>query len=323
MDWLEIAVAADDEAVEAVSEVFRTHGYGVAIDEPFVQPRLDEAPLRDPTRRPIVKTYVPDDEAAAATQRTIDEALWHIGQLRGLEPLPVRRIAEEDWANAWKSFFPVLHVGRRTVIVPSWRRHRRQEGEIILRLDPGLAFGTGMHPTTRMCLLAVEELVQPGTRVLDVGTGSGILAIAAARLGAAEVIGFDIDPIAVSTARKNVALNHLSRVIKIDEGSLGPTSSDTGDGSTAPSPRRSTRRTDSGRLGAFDLVLANVTARVNAALAPWFPPLLRAEGQLVVSGIIEESVHLVEEAFAAVGLKEVARVQEGDWLAIRAVRAGS
>src|SRR5205823_4052056 len=108
---------------------------------------------------------------------------------------------EEDWANAWKSFFPVLHVGRRTVIVPAWRRHRRRGDEIAVRLDPGLAFGTGMHPTTRMCLIAVEELVEVGNRVLDVGTGSAILAIAAARLGASEVIGLDIDPVAVSTAR--------------------------------------------------------------------------------------------------------------------------
>src|SRR5437879_426725 len=100
MDWLEIAVAADDEAIEAVSEVFRVHGCGVAIEEPFTQPHLDEAPLRDPTRRPIVKTYIPDDAAAEATQRAIDQALWHIGQLRALEPLPTRRVAEEDWANA-------------------------------------------------------------------------------------------------------------------------------------------------------------------------------------------------------------------------------
>jgi ribosomal protein L11 methyltransferase len=318
MDWIEVAVAADDEAVEAVSEVLRTHGYGVAIDEPFVQPRLDEAPLRDPSRRPVVKTYLPDDNAAEATIRQIEEALWHLGQLRAVEPLPPRKIAEEDWANAWKEFFPVLHVGRRTVVVPAWRRYRRRGDEIIVRLDPGLAFGTGMHPTTRMCLAAVEELAQPGARVLDVGTGSSILAIAAARLGTRSVVGLDIDPMAVSTARKNVALNRLSRVIKIREGSIGLASDGPSDWVGVPEHLGRSPRYGVSQLGTFDLILANVTARVNAALAPSFVPLLAPDARLVVSGIIEDAVHLVDDAFDAAGLQVLDRVQDGDWLALTA-----
>src|SRR5437588_3026786 len=137
MDWLELAVAADEEAVDAVAEVLRSHGHGVAIDEPFVQPRIDEAPLPDPTRRPIVKTYIPDDDHAAEIQQQVEQALWHLGQLRAIEPLGIRRIAEEDWANSWKPFFPVLHLGQRTIIVPAWRRHRRAPGEIIVRLGRG------------------------------------------------------------------------------------------------------------------------------------------------------------------------------------------
>jgi ribosomal protein L11 methyltransferase len=323
MDWIEIAVAADDEAVEAVAEVLRTHGYGVAIDEPFLQPRLDEAPVRDPTRRAIVKTYIPDDAAAPQVQRTIEESLWHLAQLRAVEPLPARTIAEEDWANAWKSFFPVLHIGQRTVIVPAWRRHRRRDGELIVRLDPGLAFGTGMHPTTRLCLAAVETMVEVDDRVLDVGTGSGVLAIAAARLGARSIIGLDIDPIAVSTARKNVAMNRLSRTVDVREGSIGTLDRNgadlTADWVGVPARHGGAPRFGRAELGAFDVVLANVTARVNAALAPAFVPLLAPRGRLVASGIIEDAAHLVDEAFDEVGLKIVDRQQEGDWLAITAV----
>ena len=242
MDWLEIAVAADAEAVDAVAEVLRPWGRGVAIEEPFVQPRVDEDPEYDPGRRAVVKTYILDDDAAPEACRRIDEALWHLGQLRAIEPLGTRRIAEEDWANAWKPYFPVLRVGESTVVVPAWRRYRRQPNERIVRLDPGMAFGTGMHPTTRLCLMAVEQLVRPGCRVLDLGTGSGILGLAAARHGAEKVLALDLDPLAVEAARKNVRLNRLGRVMKVLEGTL---SSDQKEGAT---------------FGEFDVILANITA---------------------------------------------------------------
>jgi ribosomal protein L11 methyltransferase len=306
MDWLELAVAADEEAVDAVAEVLRAHGHGVAIDEPFVQPRIDEAPQPDPSRRPIVKTYIPDDEKAPGIQQEVEHALWHLGQLRAVEPLGILRIAEEDWANSWKPFFPVLHLGRRTVIVPAWRRHHRQEGEIIVRLDPGLAFGTGMHPTTRLCLQGVEEMCRQGDRVLDVGTGSGILSIAAARLGAARVVGVDTDPIAARAARANVRLNHVSRTVRIFEGSLP-------DG--LPTGRAAQIRGD---RGPFNLILANVTARVNAALAPAMAPLLAPGGHLVASGILADTADMVSEAFAAVGLRTERVEPDGDWVAITA-----
>src|SRR5438093_3066935 len=248
LNWLEIAVSADEEAVESVAEVLRTFGRGVAIDQPFVQPRIDEPPQHDPSRRPVVKTYVPQDVAAEDARSRIEQALWHLSQLRTIEPPEVRVIAEEDWANAWKDYFPVLHLGRRTVVVPAWRRYRPRDGEVTLRLDPGMAFGTGMHPTTRLCLTAVEDLVQPRARVLDVGTGSGILSIAAARYGAAEVVGLDVDPVAVAAARSNVKLNHLSRIVHV---------------------RQVDPLAESAHPGQFDLILANITARTNASLAPF------------------------------------------------------
>jgi ribosomal protein L11 methyltransferase len=342
VDWLEIAVLAEDEAVDAVAEVLRAHGRGVAIDQPFLQPRLDEAPQRDPTRRPLVKTYIPEDAAAPAVQEEIARALWHLGQLRAVEPLAARRIREEDWANAWKPFFPVLHVGDRTVIVPAWRRYRRRrEDELIVRLDPGLAFGTGTHPTTQLCLRWVERLVQPGSRVLDVGTGSGILAIAAARAGAASVLGLDIDPMAVDAARANVRLNRLSRRVRILEGSAEHVSSPLpyrGVGAPYSAVReRPAERSEAGRWVSsahpnrrsskpaltYDIVLANLTARVNAGIAPWLAAPLRPGGKVVASGILADSADTVADAFAAVGLRIGERGQEGDWVVLIAERTGA
>lgn len=343
MNWLELAVAADAEAVDAIAEVFRAHGHGVAIDEPFVQPHIDEPPQLDSTRRSIVKTYLPDDPDAEQARGAMEKAVWHIAQLGTVEPLQVRSIAEEDWASAWKSFFPLLRIGHRIVVVPAWRRHRRREGEIPVRLDPGLAFGTGMHPSTRLCLVAAESLVSPGARVLDVGTGSGILGIAAARLGASEVIALDIDPVAVRAARTNVRLNRLSRVVAVLQGSpeelfrpqpsAAPRGESTSgmafsDGRGQPGrpddgwePRLQPLSGEKGRVvGRFAVVFSNITARVNASMAPLLASLLRWDGRLVASGILEESCDVVADAFAAAGLRTVDLQRESDWVAITAAR---
>lgn len=329
MDWIEIAVLADDEAVDAVAEVLRTHGRGVAIDVPFNQPRLDEAPQRDPTRRPVVKTYIPEDASAPVVQQEIERALWHLSQLRTVEPLSVRRIREEDWANAWKPFFPIIHVGERTVIVPAWRRYRRRDHELVIRLDPGLAFGTGTHPTTQLCLRQVERVVRPGHRVLDVGTGSGILAIAAARAGAGYVLGVDIDPLAVDAARANVRRNRLGRRVQIREGSarevalaLGVPASIQPEGDRTD--RRPVRET-AGRGGpdgrSFDCAFANLTARVNTEIATWLAAVVHRGGLVVASGILAESAPAVIDAFAAAGLGVIDQQQDGDWVALVAQRA--
>jgi len=349
MMWLEISVSADEEAVEAVAEVLRTYGRGVAIDEPFIQPRIDEPPLPDPSRRAVVKTYLPQDAAAEEARSRIEQSLWHLGQLRAIEPPEVRVIAEEDWANAWKAYFPVLHVAAHTVIVPAWRRYRPHDGEVALRLDPGMAFGTGMHPTTRLCLSAIEELVRPGARVLDIGTGSGILAIAAARHGAREVVGVDSDPVAVAAARANVKLNRLTRIVQIYEGNPALQADDMAEegkpgaqkpatppsltlprkgGGDRPSPSPSTGEgggegetlgmTTELVFGQFDLVLANITARTNAALAPFHMASLASDGRLVASGILADTTDTVREAFAAAGLATLDVRQEGDWVAITA-----
>ncbi|MGH2484425.1 MAG: 50S ribosomal protein L11 methyltransferase, partial [Ktedonobacterales bacterium] len=187
--WLELAVTAAPEAVEAICEVMGRYTQGgVAIEEPYTL--LDDGLVAQTiTDAPVtVRVYVPDDAGGEESRARIEEGLWHLRQIGfgDISPISVRRLAQEDWANAWKEHYHVTHLGRRVVIKPSWREYSPQPHEVVIELDPGMAFGTGLHPTTRTCVLALEDAVHTGDHVLDVGCGSGILSIAALKLGAAD-----------------------------------------------------------------------------------------------------------------------------------------
>jgi ribosomal protein L11 methyltransferase len=303
--WLELTVAADVEAVEAVSEILgRVAPGGTSVEPAFELVDEGLGARIDPTRPSIVRAYVPARDPAA-TERAVaaaSEALGHL-QAFGLRPigeLSTRVVNEADWAEAWKAHFPVLRVGRRLVIKPTWRRHRAAPDDVVLALDPGMAFGTGLHPTTRLCLAALEGLADrgalDGVRVLDVGCGSGILAIAAAKLGAASVLGVDTDPIAVEATTANAGRNGLSEAIAARNGSLP-----TGD-------------------GRFDVVLANLIASLLIALAPLLRDELRSGGTLLASGIFVDREDEVRDAFTGVGLDVAERSDDGEWVAIEAVR---
>ena len=208
MTWLELSVDVDPEAVESISELLAQHGYngGVVIDQPII-PGADGPEYTFDTSRPVtMRTYLPLDAQAEETRQRVEQALWHFGQMRAVGPLRVRPLEEEDWANAWKQHYTIQRIGQRTVIVPSWLEYEPLPGDLVLRLDPGMAFGTGLHPTTQLCVGFLEQHVQPGSQMLDLGCGSGILAIAAARLGA-QVLALDTDPIAVAATLKNVERN--------------------------------------------------------------------------------------------------------------------
>jgi ribosomal protein L11 methyltransferase len=258
----------------------------------------------DPSRPSIVRAHLRAGDPAAVERAVADvtTALGHL-QAFGLRPigdLTTRVVHEADWAEAWKAHFPVLRIGRRIVIKPTWRRHRAAPADVVVALDPGMAFGTGLHPTTRLCLAVLERVadrgLMTGARALDVGCGSGILAIAAARLGATSVLGVDTDPIAVEATAANAARNRLTRRIAAREGSLP----------TGEPP--------------FDVVLANLIAGVLVALASELAAELRPGGTLVASGIYIDRETEVREAFAAVGLEVGDRSAEGDWVALEAVR---
>jgi len=278
-------VQADGEAAEAVSEVFNRY-YGAVLSTEFGDGSGDTAVV-------TVKTYLPLDEEGSKTRQRIEEALWHLSQVYPLPQPQFRELAEDDWANAWKRHYHVLRVGRRIVIRPSWQEYRPQPDDVVVVLDPGMAFGTGLHPTTQMCLQALEEHLEPGAKVLDLGTGSGILAIAAAKLGAGSVLALDNDPLAVRAAQANAQSNGVQNVVTVELGSLDKAT------------------------GEFDLVLVNILARVIIELAgQGLVDRIGPTGLLIAAGLIEEQEAEVEAALRERGMEIVERRQEKDWVAV-------
>src|SRR5579884_569386 len=298
MDWLELSTRAEAEAVEAIAEVFARWGQGVAIEEPVVN-TPDDTYHPDASQPVRVATYLPLDDQAAERQQRIEQALYWLGRLHPIAPLTTRRLAEADWASAWKQYFHVRHVGQRLVIVPSWRRYQPKPGEVVLALDPGMAFGTGLHPTTRLCLQLLERYLQPGARVLDLGTGSGILAIAAAKLGAQHVRALDTDTTAVRVAQENVSRNGVESRVVVHHGDA-----------TLLAPAEP-----------FDLVLANINLRVICALLPGLPAHLASAGLAILSGVLHEHEPALRAASAAAGLRWRERRRARDWLAVVVGRA--
>jgi ribosomal protein L11 methyltransferase len=301
--WLELAVEADIEAVEAVSEILgRVAAGGTSVEPAFTLEDEGLAARVDPNRSVTVRGYVParDPGVAEAARSDVAAALGHL-QTFGLGAIGELRttvVHEGVWAEAWKGHFPVMRVGRRLVIRPTWRRHRRRPGDVVLALDPGMAFGTGLHPTTRLCLAALETTADEGrvegARVLDVGCGSGILAIAALRLGAATASGLDTDPIAIEATEANARRNGLSGRLAARQGSLPS--------GEAP----------------VELVLANLIAGVLVPLAARLRAELRPFGTLIASGIFIDREKEVRSAFEGAGLDIVDRIAEGDWVALTA-----
>jgi ribosomal protein L11 methyltransferase len=310
--WLELAVACDPEAVEAVSEILaRVAPGGVSVEPGFTLVDEGLGAAVDPQAPAIVRAYLPARDAAAVRRATeeVDRALGHLQAfgLREIGELSTQVVHESDWANAWKRHVGVMRVGRRIVIRPTWRRHRRRPGDVVIAMDPGMAFGTGLHPTTRLCLAGIERWADEGlllrggardggTRLLDVGCGSGILAIAAGLLGAGGLVGIDTDPIAVEATLANARRNRVARRLRAWRGSL-PTGA-----------------------GPFDLVTANLIASVLVALAADLAGELGPRGRLLASGIFVDREADVRAAFESAGLRVLGRDAEGDWVALEAER---
>jgi ribosomal protein L11 methyltransferase len=325
MTWLELSVAVDNEAVEAVSELLARYGYnGGVVVEPAWTPG-GEGPefTYDAARPTLLKTYIPLDAQAEELRQRIEQGLWHLGQMRPVGPLHTRSVEEEDWANAWKQHYSVLRVGERIVVVPSWLQHEAQPDDVVLQLDPGMAFGTGLHPTTQLCLRLLERYARPGQRVLDIGTGSGILAIAAAKLGAGPILALDNDPVAVAVAAENVARNGVAHSVTAAEGSLGAGAQMghwlSGDFGAAADESPGAAASAEGRAstpGPFDLIAANLIAKVLVILAADLAAALAPGGILVSSGIIDTREAEVVAAFEAAGLRQLERHVEGEWVAL-------
>ncbi|MBI2773789.1 MAG: 50S ribosomal protein L11 methyltransferase [Chloroflexi bacterium] len=275
--WIEIAVPSHPEAVEAVSEILSRVGYnGIAVDVPL-----------DAAQPHVVKAYVVYDHAARIKVRRVKEAIGRL-QAFGLGPVgdvALRRIADEDWLESWKAQFTPIGIGP-FFVRPSWSSARAMGIEIVL--DPGMAFGTGLHPTTRQCLEALGEIDARGRSVLDLGTGSGILAIGAAKRGATRVVAVDVDPLSVRAATENARLNNVA--VEVREGSAA----DVG--------------------GTFDVVLANLVADVLVAIAADLAARLALGGTLVCAGIVAEKAQQVGDALASFGLTVTGRDDREDWV---------
>ncbi len=278
MQWHQISIVTPYEYVEPISYLFDKYGEGLSME---IQD--DDSVL--------LRTYLPSTSRQRLAHIEVGVNLTNLVQPLGelqIEPLP----PDEDWQNAWKSHFSLLKLGRNLVIKPSWIDYDATDEEVVIELDPGLAFGTGYHPTTYTCLEALEHLIQPGMTVLDLGVGSGILTIAAAKLGAARVFALDIDSVAVKAARENFHRLGIMPQVILAQGTLPHSQA---------------------HAGTFDILVANISSRAIRERAPFMLPLLKKDGRLIASGIINAQQPETEEALEQAGFTVQEIWPKEDW----------
>jgi ribosomal protein L11 methyltransferase len=296
--WTEISVEVDARDAELVAEVLAQRCPRVAVEYrgpfPLLEPWTAELAPEQKGQRALVRLYLHEDEAQAQARHSLRLALRFVPLSGPVRWRPLRRLREDRWQRVWQRHFRAKRIGR-VVVRPSWQTVQARAGEVVVEIDPGAAFGTGQHPTTAMCLQALGRLVEPGMRVLDVGTGTGILAIAAVKLGAAWALALDIDPQAVRVAMDNAHRNGVAGMVEVRHGTL------TGEVLAH---------------GPFHLVVANIDGLTVRRLAPMLAEALAPRGKLVVSGFLWEGQGEVEGALAQEGLHTLERMSEGVWAAL-------
>ncbi len=298
--WTQIRVACAADDIDTVASVMSMIDNGLMIEDANEIDQMNTCygELIDETMKNAdrsvgaVSIYVPEERNPADDVAFIRERLGASGikfeiTLSGMK--------EEDWANSWKKYFKPIRIGRRLVVVPTWEKYEPKDGDIILNMDPGMAFGSGTHETTRLCATLLEDHMKKGAKVLDVGTGSGILAIAASKLGAEAVYAYDIDPVAVRVAEENCAENGCNN-IKCGISDL----------------LAGVKKLDCG----YDFISANIVADIIVRMAPDISKYMKKGGLLAVSGVIDTQSERVQKALCDGGLSLVKLTAENDWNAM-------
>ena len=299
--WVQLRTECDARDVDTVASVMSMVDNGLMIEDNsdiddlikhgMYGELVDESLLNADRTRAAVSVFIPEDRSPAESELFIRQRLTDLGIKFTLTHTGVR---EEDWADAWKQYYKPIKTGRRLVIVPEWETYDTAPGEVTVLMDPGMAFGTGTHETTRLCAGFVEAYTKPGCTVLDVGCGSGILAIAASKLGAGKCFACDIDPMAVRVAKENVALNGCGNVTVAVSDLL-----------------KQAEKTD----GGYDLIVANIVADIIIRLTPDVGDYLAPDGVFVVSGIIAERAEEVLAVLHANGYRVLDEHYENGWYA--------
>jgi ribosomal protein L11 methyltransferase len=295
--WLEVSLTVDGELAEAVAEVIgRFTSQGVVMEQAVeFNDAEDEGTPYGPVK---VFGYIVVDSTLEQKRQHLEEALWHLSRIQELPPLKFRKIEDEDWMAAWKQHYHPIPIGQRLLILPAWLESNHPD-RVPIKIDPSMAFGTGTHPSTQLCLALVEKYVQEGQAVIDVGCGSGILSIAAVKLGAKKALAVDIDNAAIRSTQENAIANEIEDRIDCGVGSV-----------------------DEILQGCFilrqaPLVLANILAPVIGRLfEDGMAELINPDGVIILSGILVEQASEVKAKAEGTGLVEVDRAQMGDWVAL-------
>ena len=298
--WLRIALEVDPEQAEAVSEALARYiPGGIVIESTAIEANAEDEGRAVGALR--VLGYIPHDEQLEERRAQIEQALRYLALIQPLPAPQYQPVQEQNWMEAWKQHYKPFTIGERLHIVPAWLADdaTAEGGRVQVRIEPGMAFGTGVHPTTQLCLQLVEQCVQPGNTIIDIGCGSAILAIAAKKLGAGQALGVDIDPQSMDNARENAALNYVE--IEIGLGSVAEVL----EGEYS--------------LQQADVVLANILAPVLVRLlAAGLGRVVAPGGTLVLSGILNEQEPELRRALAAAGFGILTEQRSGDWLALAA-----
>ncbi|PRO79850.1 50S ribosomal protein L11 methyltransferase [Lactiplantibacillus pentosus] len=304
MKWTEVTVSTSNEAVEAVSNILMEAGAsGVKIDDALDYQNLkpdrygeiiDLDTIPHVTSGAQVSAYYPETVFVPEILPTIKQRVSQLSDF-DLNPAPnevsMTALSDEDWATAWKKYYHPVRVTRYLTIVPSWEDYQpAQSGELVLRLDPGRAFGTGTHPTTKLCLQALETVINGGEHLIDVGTGSGVLSIAAKAMGVGAVEAYDLDDVAVASAQTNLDLNPVAKDVKVAANDLL-----------------------AGIDTQADIIVANILAEIIIPLVPQARQNLKRGGYFITSGIIDDKFQTVLTALTDAGFQIAQHTQMGDW----------